>query len=119
MDLKELSKALDRYLRTETFPLGILSVSGESEIPDSAKIPSRDMRTKLAVCQAISMARKYGWTVAAGRDDVSCPIAKAVFGFEEPIEYYTEGNLAAGMYAEGLPEGKKMEEDTESKEERQ
>ena len=33
-----------------------------------------------------------------GRDDLSCPLAKTAFGFEEVLPYYAEGNLACGMY---------------------
>lgn len=110
MDTKELGAALEKYLRTETFPLGILSVEDAGSIPEKSKVPRRDLHARLAICQGVSIARKYGWTVAMGKEDVSCPIAKAVFGFEERLPYYEEGNLATGMYTESKEAGKKMEE---------
>jgi len=64
----------------------------------------------MAICQAISIARRYGWTMAVGREDLSCPIAKAVFGFEERNEYYTSGKLADGMYASCKEAGAKFED---------
>ncbi len=106
----ELGETLERFLRTETFPLGIVRLGPDAAIPEKAKRPVRDMGTRIAICQGISIARRYGWTVAMGREDMACPVAAAVFGFEEPLPYYTEGNLAAGMYACDLEAGRRMEE---------
>jgi uncharacterized protein (DUF169 family) len=110
MDTKSLGEALEKYLRVETFPLGILSVRDPKKIPDKAREPVKHMHARLAICQGISIARKYGWTMAMGKDDVSCPIAKAVFGFEEKLPYYEEGKLAVGMYTEEEESGRRMEE---------
>jgi len=99
MDAVALSIQLEKYLRVHTFPLGIRSFRPEEGLPEKVKVPTKHLGVKVAICQAISIARRYGWTMAVGRDDISCPIAKAVFGFEERNEYYTSGSLAAGMYA--------------------
>ncbi len=114
MDTKGLGGALEKYLRTDTFPLGIKSIKDPARLPERVKIPSRDLGKRLAICQGISIARKYGWTIAMGREDISCPIAKAVFGFEERLEYYKEGRLARGMYTEDLDAAKRMEEALET-----
>jgi len=110
MSPKEMAGVLDRFLRTDTFPLGITWLKQGEALPEKAKLPSLGLGTKVAICQGISIARRYGWTVAMGREDVSCPIAKAVFGFEAPLDFYTEGNLAAGMYAKDMAAGRRMEE---------
>ncbi|MBE0669568.1 MAG: DUF169 domain-containing protein, partial [Anaerolineales bacterium] len=60
-------------------------------------------------CQAISIARRYGWTMAFSGEDLSCPIAKAVFGFEERNTFYETGSLADGMYASCMEAGAKFE----------
>ena len=44
------------------------------------------------------MARRYGWALAMGREDLSCPLAKEVFGFEESLDYFREGHACAGMF---------------------
>lgn len=110
MHARELGQALEKYLRTDTFPLGILSVKSKEEVPGKARMPVAHMGARLAICQGISIARKYGWTVAMGREDISCPIAKAVFGFEERIPYYDEGSLAEGMYTDNREAARRMEE---------
>ena len=48
--------------------------------------------------------------MAVSGEDISCPIAKAAFGFEERNEYYTSGKLADGMYASCAEAGAKFEE---------
>lgn len=110
MDAAALSTQLEKYLRVHTFPLGIRSYRPEETLPEKVKVPSRHLGVKVAICQAISIARRYGWTMAVGREDISCPIAKAVFGFEERNEYYTSGSLADGMYASCKEAGAKFED---------
>ncbi|TMJ07986.1 MAG: hypothetical protein E6H02_10640 [Bacillati bacterium ANGP1] len=67
-------------------------------LPEKVRRPAQDMGIKVAICQTFSIARRYGWALAVGRDDLSCPLAKTAFGFEQVLPYYAEGNLACGMY---------------------
>lgn len=110
METATLSAQLEKYLRVHTFPLGIRSYRPEESLPEKVKVPSKHLGVKVAICQSISIARRYGWTMAVGREDISCPIAKAVFGFEERNEYYTSGSLADGMYASCGEAGAKFED---------
>lgn len=110
MDARTLSGHLDQHLRVNTFPLGIRSFKPGEPLPDKVKVPSKHLGVKVAICQGISIARRYGWTMAVGKEDISCPIAKAVFGFEERNEYYSSGGLADGMYASCREAGAKFEE---------
>src|SRR5690606_39563781 len=48
--------------------------------------------------------------MAMDNEDMQCPIAQVAFGFEDAIPYYTEGNLAAGMYVETCGQGAITEE---------
>ena len=109
MDAATLNKHLETHLRVHTFPLGIRSLKPGEPLPDKVKIPSKHLGVKIAICQAISIARRYGWTMAFSGQDLSCPIAKAAFGFEERNDYYTSGGLADGMYASCREAGAKFE----------
>src|SRR5262249_31134578 len=60
----------------------------------------RDMKIQIAICQAIAMARKYGWTIVVGAEDVNCVLTKTAFGLAPLTEHYVAGNLACGMYTE-------------------
>lgn len=108
-ELLELDRAISQYVRPDTFPLAISVVKNEDQIPEKAKRPLRDLGVRYSVCQGISAARKYGWTLAMGREDQSCPIAKVVFGFEDELPYYKEGNLTNGMYTKTCELGEKTE----------
>ena len=109
MDVTQLAHCLDTHLRTETFPLGVMTSSDAGRIPAKAKLPRRDLGVPLALCQGVSIARKYGWTVAFTGDEISCPVARVTFGFAEALDYYTEGNLAAGMYSATCEAGARFE----------
>lgn len=99
MDAATLAGHLEKHLRVNTFPVALRSLKPGEPLPGKVKVPSKHLGVKVAICQAISIARRYGWTMAFSGQDISCPIAKAVFGFEERNEYYASGKLAEGMYA--------------------
>ena len=104
-DPKQVAVLLDQHLRTETYPLGIRVVRGGEALPPKVRRPHQDLGVKVSICQGISMARRYGWALAMGGEDLSCPIAQIAFGFKPEVPYYTEGNLAAGMYVETCGQG--------------
>ncbi|MFT9847236.1 DUF169 domain-containing protein [Aneurinibacillus sp. REN35] len=112
--LQHMNQEIEKHVRPDTFPLAIRVLRPGEEIPPKAKRPLRDMQVQLSICQGITMSRRYGWTIAMGGEDLSCPIAKAAFHFEEPLPFYKEGNLAHGMYAETLACAKLTEDEVPS-----
>ena len=110
MDATTLQRHLETHLRVATFPLGIRSLAPGEPIPPKAHRPLQQLGGKVAICQALSLARRYGWTLAFGGEDLACPIAKAVFGFEARNDYYTSGALADGMYAACREAGARFED---------
>jgi uncharacterized protein (DUF169 family) len=100
--LHQLNGEIEKHVRPDTFPLAIRVLRPGEEVPAKAKRPLHDLQVQLSICQGITMSRRYGWAIAMGGEDLSCPIAKAAFHFEDPVAFYTEGNLAHGMYAETL-----------------
>ena len=110
MDAATLNGHLEKHLRVSTFPVGIRSLAPGEPLPPRARRPARDLGVKVAICQSIGFARRYGWTLAFSGDDLSCPIAKAAFGFADRNEYYTSGALADGMYASCREAGANFED---------
>jgi uncharacterized protein (DUF169 family) len=110
MDSATLNGHLEKHLRVSTFPVGVRSLAPGEAAPGRAKRPARDLGVKVAICQAIGFARRYGWTLAFSGDDLSCPIAKAAFGFADRNAYYTSGALADGMYASCREAGARFED---------
>jgi uncharacterized protein (DUF169 family) len=104
-DLKELYDALQEYVRPQQGPLAIKMAKTPEEVPPRLRHPAKDMGFQSAICQGISIARHYGWALALTKEDLSCPLAKVVFGFEKEIPYYTEGLACAEMYTENAAAG--------------
>ena len=110
MDLTEIEKSLNTYIRPLTFPVAIKMLKSEGEIPEKTRRPVSQMKKKVAICQGIGMARKLGWAVAMGKEDMQCSLGAAPFGFFKNIDFYNEGNLAAGMFTASREIGKKEED---------
>jgi uncharacterized protein (DUF169 family) len=108
-DPKSIAETLERYLRLATFPIGIKLVDEESEIPEKARRPMAHFGHKYSTCQAIAIARRYGWTLALGMEDMACSLGVLAVGFAEPTETYVEGHLCSGMYTETAEAGVRSE----------
>lgn len=105
MDLKLVAQKIEEHVRPDTFPLAIRVVRGPEPLPAKLRRPHADLGIRVSICQGISMARRYGWSIAMGGEDLECPIAQVAFGFQPAIPFYSEGNLAAGMYVETCAQG--------------
>jgi uncharacterized protein (DUF169 family) len=55
------------------------------------------------------MARRYGWQVAVGKEDINCPLALTAFGFNKEIETFSCGEMCAGMFTETKLAGARTE----------
>ncbi len=109
IELQKFTDDLESYIRPSTFPVAIKLATASEQIPEKMKIPTRDLKVRVATCQTISIARRYGWSLAISADEISCPLTKVAFGFKPVTEYYLEGNAAAGMYTETKQEGARTE----------
>lgn len=110
MDLPELARQIEHYVRPTTFPVALRMIRPGEDLPEKVKRPQADFGYQIAICQGISMARRYGWSLAMGREDLNCPLTKIAFGFEEAPSFYTEGHLACDMYTGSLEAGRVSEE---------
>ncbi len=110
MDLKEVEKQLDTYIKPQTFPVAIRMLKSEAEIPDKTRRPFRDMKKRVAICQGIGMARKLGWAVAMGKEDMSCSLGAAPFGLFKDVDFWAQGNICAGMFTATKEAGKREED---------
>ena len=97
----QLGKKLRTFINPATFPVAVKLLEEESQIPTGVRRPLRDLRVRMAPCQGSAMARRYGWTVAIGREDVGCAIAAHTYGWERltvengAIDFHTRMNYAS------------------------
>ncbi|MHA1925585.1 MAG: DUF169 domain-containing protein [Candidatus Thorarchaeota archaeon] len=93
----KIGKDFEEILRLQTYPLAIKLVEDESEFPEKARRPEE----KIAICQALTISRRYGWTMAMTEDDNACAAASIAYGWNplstesEMMKFYTEGGYAA------------------------
>jgi uncharacterized protein (DUF169 family) len=107
----EVTSSLEQYLRPATFPVGVKLLKPGEPLPQRAKRPTADLNMKVALCQSIAFARRYGWTLAVAETDLNCPLALTAFGYKPEIEYYSSGCACAGMYTETNTAGARTEAD--------
>lgn len=110
--LNALDGAIARYVRTDTFPLGIRMLASGEPVPEGVRVPSKNFNENWIVCQSIGVARRYGWSLAVGRDDVICPLSAIAFGFHKPNDAYLKGFAASGMYCETDEAAARLEAET-------
>lgn len=109
MNWSEYAAAIEKHVRPATFPLAMRMLKAGEEIPAGARRPWKDLGVRMATCQTWNTARRYGWTLAASLEDLSCPPGKVVLGVEPAVPFYTEGNLCANMYTSSLEAGARSE----------
>jgi len=75
---REASEIILKFLRVDTYPLAVQFVRNEEEFPDQARRVGA-FGIKMAICQAVSLARKNGLNLAVTPRDINC--ASGLIGF--------------------------------------
>lgn len=81
MSHKEAAEFLSSNLRLRTFPIGVKFLQSAAEFPEKTRQPSEVLGKKITICQAVTLARVYGWTVGLTKKDLICVPAMIAFGF--------------------------------------
>jgi uncharacterized protein (DUF169 family) len=100
----ELGKELRRYINPETFPVAIRILKDKNDIPNGTRTPLKDLKIKMAHCQAQAICRKYGWTIAMTHEDLGCAISGHTYGWEladqeGAVNFMTKMNYAVDRKA--------------------
>jgi uncharacterized protein (DUF169 family) len=93
MDMTELankSQFVYNNLRMKTFPVGIEFLKDYKELPEKCRRPSQFLKKKITICQAMTMARNYGWQMGLTAEDVVCVLAALAFGFTSSTDQRKE-----------------------------
>jgi uncharacterized protein (DUF169 family) len=96
--IKRLAEALEKHCRFTTTPVGV-KVAGQGETPpEKARYPLNNLGNRLSLCQGMSIARTFGWTMAFRDEDHACPLPRIFMGHRKP-DTFLEGTL--GEYYQG------------------
>jgi uncharacterized protein (DUF169 family) len=100
----EKSQFIYENLRLKTFPVGVKFLKGSTELPEKARRPSLFLKKKITICQAMTMARNYGWQMGITAEDVICILASLAFGFttaedarKEMVDSFFESKYKSSM----------------------
>ena len=81
MELKLVNEMINRYVRPTSFPIALKLCQSEDELPNKARMPMRDLGYPITLCQGTALTRRYGWTMAVGKEDQCCIGAARAMGF--------------------------------------
>ncbi|HBY93390.1 MAG: DUF169 domain-containing protein [Ardenticatenaceae bacterium] len=105
IDPRTLNEALTEHIRPETFPVAVRLMPPGEDLPPKTRRPAHDLDIKVTICQGVAFSRRYGWTMAVSAEDLSCPLAAAVFGFRPMLDYMATGHACYQMYTRTLDAG--------------
>lgn len=77
----EMADFLSNDLRLKTLPIAVKFLKNKSDFPDKTRQPSLALGKRITICQGVTMARVYGWTVGLTKEDLICVPAMIIFGF--------------------------------------
>ncbi len=85
-NLKEAAEFIYQNLRLRTFPVAVKFLKNASEFPEKTRQPSSFLGKRVTICQAVTMARLYGWTLGITKADLICVPAALAFGLSETAD---------------------------------
>ena len=94
---QETAEFIRNDLRLKTLPIAVKFLKDETGFPDKTRRPSSVLGKKVSICQAVTMARVYGWTMGLTRDDLICVPAMVAFGMSGAKD---PGASLAGLFCE-------------------
>jgi dephospho-CoA kinase len=106
-DWEKLVRRLELLLRLKSFPVAFKLLKNKESL---AEIPFlRRMNHKTTLCQMITLARTFDWTVGADRQDFISPMCPSIIGLTELPEPYRDGTFRSIVWTKTRKDGRKYE----------
>jgi uncharacterized protein (DUF169 family) len=80
VNYQESADFIQNNLRLKTFPVAVKFLKDKSNFPEKTRQPSMVLGKRVTICQGVTMARTYGWTVGLTKEDLICVPAMIAFG---------------------------------------
>ncbi len=94
---QEIAYFIREDLRLKTLPVAVKFTTTAESFPEKTRQPSVALKKRVTICQAVTMARVYGWTVGLTRDDLICVPAMLAFGFTDAAD---SGETLGSLFCE-------------------
>jgi dephospho-CoA kinase len=106
-DWRKLTHGIEQLMRLKTFPVAFKMLKKKEGLN---KIPFlRRTKRKMTLCQLITLARNFKWTVGAELDDFVIPMCPSVLGFADLPETFKDGTFRSMAWVKKREDGKKYE----------
>jgi len=89
VNYQESADFIQNNLRLKTFPVAVKFLKDKSNFPEKTRQPSIVLGKRVTICQGVTMARTYGWTVGLTKEDLICVPGMVAFGLSgaaDPVE---------------------------------
>ena len=80
VNYQESADFIQNSLRLRTFPVAVKFLKDKSNFPEKTRRPSIVLGKRVTICQGVTLARTYGWTVGLTKEDLICVPAMIAFG---------------------------------------
>ncbi len=81
VNYQEIAAFIQNDLRLRTFPVAVKFLKDGANFPEKTRRPSTVLDKRVTICQGVTMARNYGWTVGLTQEDLICVPGMIAFGF--------------------------------------
>jgi uncharacterized protein (DUF169 family) len=101
-DYNRYGEELERSLLLKTSPIAVKMLEKESDMPKGAIRPKKDKGYHIAQCQAFSMTRRQGMTIAMFKEDNWCWAPPLAYGLvEDPHDPFVDSVKAFPCFEPG------------------
>lgn len=108
MNWTTLLRQLEALLRLKTFPVGLKLLEDPAEIEKNKW--ARRPQNKTTLCQLITIARTFDWTIGATAGDFSFPMCASIVGLAELPEQIKDGTFRSLVWCKTKEDAKNCEE---------
>ena len=94
-DWERIVRRMELLLRLKSFPVAFKMLERKEDL---AAIPfMRRLEHKLTLCQLISLARNFDWTVGAEADDFTYPTCASIIGLKDLSTYFNTHGIFSSL----------------------
>ncbi len=105
---EKLVRRMERLLRLKSFPVAFKMLADKKELGDIAFL--RRPGHKMTMCQMITLARNFDWTVGAEADDLLFSTCSAILGLDDLPDYHRDGTFRSIVWVQTKADGRRYEE---------
>ena len=106
-DWEKIIRRMEQLLRLKSFPVAFKMLENKADLNTIPFI--RRLHKKITLCQLITLARNFDWTVGAEEDDFVSPTCPSILGLTEVPEINRDGTFRSLVWVKTREDAQKFE----------